>query len=120
MEASVKIFSYSRCGTCRKAIDWLNENKIEYQLVDIINCPPSRQVFVEAIKQLGDRKYLLNTSGKSYRTIGSDTIKKMSDNDVIKLLLSDSKLIKRPFLIHPNGDILVGFKKIAWENSFRS
>ena len=118
MESSVKIFSYPRCGTCKKAINWLNDNKINYQLIDIIKHPPSKQFFLDAIKQLGDRKYLLNTSGKSYRNIGSSVIKNMNDNDVVKLLLSDSKLIKRPLLLHPNGDILVGFKKIAWEDFF--
>ena len=120
MESIVKIFSYDRCGTCKKAIDWLNENNIDYQLIDIINNPPSKQVFIDAVKQLGDRRYLLNTSGKSYRNIGSVAIKNMSDNDVIKLLLADSKLIKRPLVLHPNGNILVGFKKIAWEDFFRS
>ena len=120
MESSVKIFSYSRCGTCKKAIDWLNENKIDYQLIDIIDSPPPKQVFVDAVKQLGDRKYLLNTSGKSYRNIGASVIKNMNDSDVVNLLLSDSKLIKRPLLLHCNGDILVGFKKSAWEKFFLS
>ena len=89
-------------------------------MIDIIEHPPSEQFFLDALKQLGDRKYLLNTSGKSYRNIGSSVVKNMKDNEVIKLLLSDSKLIKRPLLLNPNGDILVGFKKIAWENFFLS
>ncbi len=120
MQSPVKIFSYSSCGTCIKAINWLKENNINYQLIDIINSPPSRQVFLDAVNQLGDRKYLLNTSGKSYRNIGSSIIKKMSDEDVINLLLSDSKLIKRPLLLHSNGKILVGFKKGSWEDLFLS
>ena len=120
MESFIKLYSYSRCGTCKKAINWLNENKIDYDLIDIITYPPSKQIFVDAVSQLGDRKYLLNTSGKSYRNIGSSIIKSMNDIEVINLLLSDSKLIKRPILLDSNGKILVGFKKTSWEEFFQS
>ena len=31
----VRVYSYSRCATCRKALSWLDSNKIEYELIDI-------------------------------------------------------------------------------------
>ena len=114
---TVKIFSYSKCSTCRKAIKWLKEKKIEYELIDIIEEPPSRKNILEAISQLGEVKPLLNTSGKSYREIGASSIKALSQNQIVELLVSDSKLLKRPFLINNQGSILVGFNPLNWENA---
>ncbi len=115
MTKPLTIYSYVKCGTCRKAINWLDENNIDYDLLDIIDNPPSKENILGAIKQLGNRKYLLNTSGKSYRSIGAETIKAMSDNEVLKLICSDSKLIKRPFAIDSRGKFFVGFSKSDWE-----
>ncbi len=114
MVSSLKIYSYVKCGTCKKAISWLKSNNIEFKLLDIIENPPSRDSIIEAISQLGDIKYLLNTSGKSYRSIGAGVIKSMPRDKVIQLLISDSKLLKRPFLISDKGRILVGFNEDKW------
>ena len=96
----------------------LNKNNIDYQLIDIIETPPLKKDIIEAIRQLGDRKYLLNTSGKSYRSIGASSIKSFSDKEVIELLDSDSKLLKRPFLINKEGKVLIGFNELKWEEFF--
>ena len=120
MAISLKVYSYSRCGTCRKALRWLEDNQISYTLIDIINAPPSRKDIVQAIDQLGDIKYLLNTSGKSYREIGAASIKQMSESKVVDLICSDSKLIKRPFVKNMYGKVIVGFNKTNWENFFLS
>ena len=85
-------------------------------MIDIINSPPPKNELTLALKQLGAIKYLLNTSGKSYRTIGANKIKSMSEDQIIQLINSDSKLIKRPFVINNNGDILVGFNETKWNN----
>ena len=115
MTKTTLVYSYSKCGSCKKAINWLKENNINYRLIDIIENPPSKALIAKAIKQLGDSKYLFNTSGASYREIGSSTIKKMSIEKQVELLGNDSKLIKRPFLISNNGYFLTGFKPKVWE-----
>ncbi len=120
MPISLKIYSYNKCGTCRKAIAWLNKNNIEYELIDIIVNPPTKKEITFAIKQLGSTKYLLNTSGKSYRSIGANVIKSMSQVELINLLNADSKLIKRPFAIKNSGDTLVGFDENKWNDSLLS
>ena len=111
------VFSYSRCSTCRKALAWLAEQGIDYQLHDIISEPPSRLQLSEALLFFGDRKPLFNTSGQSYRSIGSATIRAMGDEEVLDALAADGKLIKRPFLQLANGSFLVGFKPEVWEKN---
>ena len=111
----MKLFSYSSCSTCRKAINWLEKNEIAFELIDILNNPPSIEMLVSASKQYGDRKYLLNTSGVVYRSIGSGVVKKMSDHELFEKLFIEPRLIKRPFLCKPDNCFLVGFKDEKWE-----
>ena len=116
MTSNVRIYSYSSCTTCKKALKWLNENKIEYELIDIALCPPSKEILIDAISQLGERKKIFNTSGVSYRSLGSEVVKAMSDPEALEALAIDGKLIKRPFLITETGKILVGFKPEIWSD----
>jgi len=116
MTSNVRIYSYSSCTTCKKALKWLNENKIEYELIDIALCPPSKEILIDAISQLGERKKIFNTSGVSYRSLGSEVVKAMSDSEALEALVVDGKLIKRPFLITETGKILVGFKPEIWSD----
>ena len=114
MSNSIVVYSYSRCSTCRKALAWLQEHHIAYELLDIIETPPSREMLVGASERLGNRKLLFNTSGQSYRALGSAVVQAMSDNEAFDVLADDGKLIKRPLLITEKGNVLVGFKPEVW------
>ena len=110
----MKLFSYSSCSTCRRAIKWLKSNDITFELIDILKTPPSKEILISASEKYGHRKYILNTSGLIYRSIGSEVIKKMSDKKLFEQLFSEPRLIKRPFLYKPNKCFLVGFKEEKW------
>ena len=110
----MKLFSYSSCSTCRRAISWLKKNDIAFELIDILKKPPSKVMLITASELYGDRKYLLNTSGVIYRSIGSDVVKIMSDSEFFEKLFKEPRLIKRPFLYNNNKSFLVGFKEEKW------
>ena len=118
MSTQTRVYSYSSCTTCKKALKWLRENKIDFQLIDIVQETPSKDLLIEAINQIGNRKGLFNTSGISYRSLGAKVVKAMSDKEALDALVADGKLIKRPFLITQEGKILVGFKSEEWEKAF--
>ena len=75
-------------------------------------------MLIEASKVYGDRKYLLNTSGSSYRSLGAKVVQNMSDNEFFQALSDDPKLIKRPFLSCANDSYLIGFKEDKWAEKF--
>ena len=110
----MKLFSYSSCSTCRRAINWLKSNDIAFELIDLLQSPPSKEMLASASELYGDRKFLLNTSGKIYRSIGSDNVKKMTDNELFEKLCGEPRLIKRPFLYKSRKCFLVGFKEVEW------
>ncbi len=115
------VYSYSRCSTCRKALAWLEQRKIDFQLIDIVKHPPSLDQLRFALSVVQNRKLLFNTSGVSYRTIGAAVVNKMSDEEALKALEKDGKLIKRPLLIsEKSGEVLVGFKIDIWNELYLS
>ncbi len=110
----MKLFSFSSCSTCRKAIKWLNGNDISFELIDILINPPSKTMLISACELYGDRKFLLNTTGSLYRMIGPAVVKKMSDKQFFDKLFEEPKLIKRPFLYKHNKCLLIGFNEEKW------
>ena len=111
----MKLYSYSLCSTCRKAIKWLEKNDIAFELIELLKYPPSKEMLISASELYGDRKYLLNTSGVIYRSIGSDIVRKMTDNELFEKLCMEPRLIKRPFLCISSNCYLVGFKEEKWD-----
>ncbi len=108
-----RLYSYSACSTCRKAITWLNQQGIEVEVRDITIHPPSVQELEAGLQQLG-RSRLFNTSGQSYRALGAAVVKALSDPEALQALAADGKLIKRPFLISAAGQISTGFNPQEW------
>jgi arsenate reductase len=117
--APLRLFSYPKCGTCRKALQWLATQGFSaeagnLELIDITLQPPSLAELRLAFGSLG-RKRLFNTSGQSYRALGSATVAAMSDEEALAALAADGKLIKRPFAITASGTALVGFRPEEWQ-----
>lgn len=115
----LRLFSYSKCGTCRKALNWLDQQgfsvaKGNLDLVDITLEPPSLEELQLAYNSVG-RKRLFNTSGQSYRALGAAAVAALSDEEALAALAADGKLIKRPFAMTESGSALVGFKPEEWQ-----
>ena len=121
MSQGLRIYSYPQCGTCRKALQWLAQQGFSVsegnlELVNITEQPPSLEELSTAFAQLG-RKRLFNTSGQSYRALGSAAVAAMDDTAALAALAADGKLIKRPFAITAAGTALVGFKPEEWQSA---
>ena len=115
----LEVFQYPKCGTCRKALKWLDEKGIEYKSVDIASHPPTLAKLKKALKlsKLPVQR-LFNTSGQSYRGGGfSAKLKVMSDAEALDELAADGKLIKRP-LVFGEDFVLIGFKESEYEEHF--
>ena len=100
-------YSYLKCSTCRKAAKWLENKDFEFQLIDIVKEPPLVNYLNLALEQYSDdKKKIFNTRGKAFKTLNLD-IDGLSNKEIIQLLLSDGKLIKRPFLVYGKKVILL-------------
>ena len=112
------LYSYFKCSTCRKAAKWLESKDCEFQLIDIVKEPPLINYLDIALEQYSDdKKMIFNTRGKAFKTLNLD-IDRLSKAEIIQLLLSDGKLIKRPFLIYEGKKVILGFNEIEYAKQF--
>jgi len=120
----IKVYEYAKCTTCKNAIAFLEQNKIKYQKIAIVETPPSIKELKAASAFLKSEnlsfKKLFNTSGLVYKELKlSEKFEKgLSEEAGLKLLSENGKLVKRPFVILEDKSILVGFKKDEWKKAF--
>lgn len=109
---TIEVYQYPKCGTCRKALRWLDEHGVTYNSIDITENPPSEAELRRHWQRSGlPVRKLFNTSGQSYRQGGfKEKLESMSDHEAIAALASDGKLIKRPLLV-ADDFVLVGFRE---------
>ena len=111
-------YSYLKCSSCRKAEKWLKSKDFEFQLIDIVKQPPLINYLNLALEQYSDyKKKIFNTRGKAFKTLNID-IDGLSSEEIIQLLLSDGKLIKRPFLIYELKKVILGFNEVEYAKQF--
>ena len=111
-------YSFLKCSTCRKAQKWLDKKDLEYQLIDIVKEPPLLKYLNLALEQYyEDKKRIFNTRGKAFKSINLD-IYALSREEIIQLLLSEGKLIKRPFLVYEGKKVILGFNEVEYAKQF--
>ncbi len=111
---------YPRCGTCKKAVKWLDENGLEYNYRDIKIDNPTEDELRKwhSMSGLPLRRFF-NTSGLLYKEMKlKDRLPDMSEDEMFGLLASDGLLVKRPLLVTENK-VLVGFKEAEWEAALK-
>lgn len=112
----MKVYHYSQCSTCKKALKFLDAKKVSYQQISIVEQPPSMTELKKMLKFIENRggsiKSLFNTSGVLYREMGVASLLKegMPDSKALTLLSQHGKLVKRPFILG-KADGVVGFKE---------
>ena len=109
------VLVYRKCSTCIKALKWLDSNGVEYVERAIVEENPTYEELKEWYgKSDLPLKKFFNTSGVLYREMQlKDKLPKMSEEEQLKLLATDGKLVKRPLVV---GDdfVLTGFKEAEW------
>ena len=111
-----EVYCYSKCTTCKKALKWLDDNKIKYKLIDIKEDHLDEKTLRRVHKKSGlPLRRFFNTSGQLYReTELSKKLPDMSEDEMFKLLASDGMLVKRPLLI-AKVIALTGFREDSWK-----
>jgi arsenate reductase len=111
----IHVYQYPNCGTCRKALAWLEGRGKKFTKSDLV----ADKIPLAKLEDLHRRSglpigKLFNTSGESYRSGGfKDRLSTMSEADALEALAADGKLVKRPIL-DTGKTVLVGFNEEAY------
>lgn len=114
--SQLTVYLYPKCSTCRAAVKWLQARGHELHAVDLVEKPPGERELKQLIKRsgLGVRKFF-NTSGEVYKQMNlKDKLPHMTEEEMVKLLASNGKLIKRP-IVTDGKQVTVGFKPVDLE-----
>ncbi len=111
----LKIYEYKNCGTCRKALKYLDVNGVAYTAIPIREQPPTQAELRKMVKIYGGEvRRLFNTSGRDYKTLNlKSKLPNMSEEEAIGLLAANGNLVKRPFALTDTSG-LVGFNEDDW------
>jgi arsenate reductase (glutaredoxin) len=104
----LQVYGIPTCGTCKKALQWLQNQGIEHEFINTKQQPPSRAMLEQWVAALGNPA-LRNTSGQSYRALGAAK-QTWTDTDWVTAFAKDAMLIKRPVFVQADRPLLAGFK----------
>ncbi len=112
----LKVYTYAKCDTCRKAVKFLKARDVAFQEVPIRETPPTMaELKAMLAARGGELRKLFNTSGLDYKAQGLSTkLPTLSEKDALQLLADNGNLVKRPFAIS-DGVHLTGFDEAAWQ-----
>ena len=97
----MQFYGYDKCSTCRAAKRFLQSLGKPFEEIDITTQPPS-QALLSGVLAAGDYtiKDLFNRSGEMYRSMKlREKIPAMSQAQLLALLASHGRLIKRPIIV---------------------
>lgn len=109
------VLVYRKCSTCIKALKWLDGNGVQYEERAIVENNPTYEELKEWYGKSGlPLKKFFNTSGVLYKEMQlKDKLSTMSEEEQLKLLATDGKLVKRPLVVGEDF-VLTGFKEADW------
>jgi arsenate reductase len=105
---ALNVYGIPNCGTCKKAIAWLDGQGIDYTFIDTKEHPPAKDVIEQWVASLS-AKPMRNTSGGSYRALGAEK-KAWSDQQWTDAFADDAMLLKRPLFEKDGRAVMVGFR----------
>jgi arsenate reductase (glutaredoxin) len=114
----MKVYGIKTCASSKKALEFFNNNNIEYEFIKIDNNIPKEHV--EYWLNFVSPETLFNTRSKSYKDLelkGKDLSKKTQ----VKKLWEENGVLKRPIIEHGlNGEekLCVGFDEEDYKELF--
>ena len=120
MNMQMIMYWYPKCGTCRNAKKWLENNELSFQEVHIVENPLTKEELKSLHQKSGlELKKFFNTSGMKYRELGlKDVLKTATEDEMYALLASDGMLVKRP-IVTDGEKVTVGFKEEEFQQVWR-
>jgi arsenate reductase len=112
----LKLYTYAKCSTCRRAKAWLQARGAAFAEYPIRETPPTPAELRALLAAYGGQiKRIFNTSGLDYRALNlGPALAGMSPAEALALLAGNGNLVRRPVLLGP-GLALAGFDAAAWQ-----
>ena len=97
---STHMYHNPRCSKSRQTLELLRERGIEPQIVAYLDTPPSPAELKSVLQKLGARPSDIMRTGEAPYKESRDEVAAMSDDEQIRWLVANPKVIQRPIGVH--------------------
>lgn len=95
---TLTIYQKPTCSTCRDVMSRLRDAGFEYDAINYIIDPPSREKLAELVRKMGiEPRGLLRTKEPEYKELGLDD-PSIDDERIIDAMVEHPILIQRPII----------------------
>jgi Spx/MgsR family transcriptional regulator len=113
----MNIYGIKNCNTVKKALDWLKENKVDFEFHDFKKEGVSTEKLQKWSNKVGYEK-LLNKQGLTWKQLDAEIKATITgEKEALQLLHAKNSMIKRPVLEFEN-DLILGFKEEEYKKLF--
>ena len=116
MSQSTTIYGIKNCDTMKKALKWLEDNKVPHTFHDYKKAGTDEKILRAAIDQCGWDN-VINRRGTTWRQLPEGIKNAMEIESAIKVAQENPSIIKRPLPVRKNN-IYLGFKNETYQQFF--
>lgn len=107
--ASLALYGLTKCSTCVKARQWLQNRGVVATFTDYRDHPLAGGKLVQWSAELGGWEKLVNRASMTWRNLPEARKSPASDGEWLALIAEFPALVRRPLVIWPDGGVTVGF-----------
>lgn len=107
----VRLYGLKKCGTCAKAMAWLELHGIKYCFTDYRDHPIPADILTAWSADLGGWEKLVNRASMTWRNLPDERKLPALPEQWLALIAEFPALIRRPVTIAPDGAISAGFSE---------
>ncbi|WP_370226327.1 arsenate reductase (glutaredoxin) [Mesoflavibacter sp.] len=101
----IKIYHNPRCRKSREGLQILEESGKDFEIVKYLENTPTKEELSDIIELLGIKPIDLVRKNESIWKENYKN-KQLSDNEIIKIIIENPKLIERPIVVNKNKAIV--------------
>lgn len=100
--SSNTLYHYPNCSKSRASFEFLQNQGVDFTVVDYMKNPPNRETLASLAAQMGGVRALLRTGADAYAE--NDLANpKWSEDELLDFMMQHPVLLERPLLVTPKG-----------------
>ncbi len=101
----IQIYHNPRCSKSRQGLAFLQETKVDFEIIKYLDTPPTNMELTEIIEKIGIKPIDLV---RIKETIWKENFKgkELSDTQIIEAMITYPKLIERPIVVNDDKAVL--------------
>ena len=113
--SKITLYGIPNCDTTKKAMNWLNKNKVAYAFHDYKQEGITKAKLEEWSKKAG-WETVFNKRSTTWRELPVAEQNKVTDqSSAIKVMMENNSIIKRP-IIESGGELIIGYNEGAMKH----